>query len=147
MKGETMAVDKFRVGDLVYQYRPNRRLLRGDIGIAIEIIEGREQDEPHVKVRYLDGKEEIRDVKWMYYGGRSKPHRGKVIVKWLEGGSEGTLLHQEWPAEMVTEVGFALVRDPWGELHWLTPRDGEGDIRYGWRHSDQSCEIALQTVG
>jgi hypothetical protein len=146
----TGAVNKFRVGELVHQYRArykgNRRLLRGDIGTVTEIFDGREVDESHVKVRFLDGTEEIKDTNKTYYAGKPKPYQGKVIVKWLEGGPEGTPLHQEWPIEMVTELGFALALDPWGELHWLPPRDGEGDVRYGWRHSDQPCEIALQTV-
>ena len=148
-------VNEFGIGDLVYQYRANRRLIRGDIGTVIEVMEGRERDESHVKVRLLDGTEEIRDAKRTYYAGRPTPHEGNVIIKWLRGCPEGTLLHQEWPAEMVTELGFALAQDPWGELHWLPPRgglqwlppgDSGVDIPYGFRHSDQPREITMQTV-
>jgi len=100
----------------------------------VKIGEGREQDEGHVIVRFLGmDKEEWRDRTRLYYGGKPKNLPGKVILKWGDGRPEGTPFHQEWSSEMVTELGFSLLRDPWGELHWLPPRDDNGDIEYGFR--------------
>lgn len=141
-----MAIDKFRVGDLVWGYPSHGKLYEGNVGIATEVIVGRAQDEPHVKVRLPNGAEELRDVGRMRYAGRPMDRTGKVIVKWLDDQPGYVGLHQEWSAEMFTETGWALARDTWGQPHWLPPREQSGDIQYVFRHSDERHVVAMQTV-
>jgi hypothetical protein len=141
---ETM--EKFRVGDLVSAYPSRGRIYEGNIGVAIEIFSGRMHDEPHVKIRLPDGSEDIRDVRGMRYSGKPVERRGRVIVKWVDGWPEGTSLHQEWSAEMFTDEGWALARDPWGRPHWLPPRGPSGDVQYVFRHLDKRYVVAMQTV-
>ena len=67
-----------------------------------------------VKVLLANCTEEIWDRDAVTYGGKLNRQKGKVIVKWQGRRPKGVAEHQEWPMFAVTEVGFALVLDPWG---------------------------------
>ena len=131
-----MATTKFQAGDLVFFYG-SPRYYQFKAGIAEEVPEaGSTGDELHANIRFLDGVLEWRDVS--RYGSAGKPfsRKGRVVVKWLSAKGQGgrTLddfsrrigQHEEWDAEMFTESGWALVRDPWGDQHWLPPRSKKG---------------------
>lgn len=141
---------KFSVGDLVCRYassgrRGNRRYYQDYIGVAVQIRGVPPNDESHVKIRRADNSERILDVNSTRYVGKPKARRGSVIVKWLENQPEGVPSHQEWQTEMVTEIGWALARDPWGDLHWLPARETDGDVGYVFTHLDKRYEVAMQT--
>ena len=131
----------------LFERRVPRGLTRSDIGVITEIMDGRgEHDEPHVKVLLANCTEEIWDRDAVTYGGKLNRQKGKVIVKWQGRRPKGVAEHQEWPMFAVTEVGFALVLDPWGNPHCLPPRDAIGDVRYGLQDPDCYYFVAMQTI-
>ena len=99
-----------------------------------------------VKVLLANCTEEIWDRDAVTYGGKLNRQKGKVIVKWQGRRPKGVAEHQEWPMFAVTEVGFALVLDPWGNPHCLPPRDAIGDVRYGLQDPDCYYFVAMQTI-
>lgn len=155
---------KFSVGDLVHEYASGKNLnYQFRAGIAQEVpAAGVPTDEEHVKIRLLNGLSEWMDVS--RYGSAGKPYRrrGRVVIKWLkaEGPDYQTLdemrsllgQHEEWTAEMVTDSGWALAQDPWGERHWLPPRRKSGvDSVYTFYRGDvqdrQRYVVTMQQTG
>ena len=97
----------------------------------------------------LDGvNRKLRHLEELNKGGKLVRKKEKVIIKWHGERPLEVPEHQEWPMFALTEMGFALVRDPWGKPHCLPPRDARGDVKYelrrgtwwkSWRVSRTSC--------
>ena len=112
-EGEKDVLDFFRS----YRYGG---LTRADIGVVTEVLLGqREHDEPHVKVLLTTGVDDIWDLAGVKNGGRLVRKKGRVIIKWYGQRPLEVPEHQEWPMFALTEMGFALVRDPWCKPHCL----------------------------
>jgi len=155
---------KFSVGDLVYKYPSGKHLnYQYHAGIVEEVPPaGVPADESHAKIRLINGNCEWVDVG--RYGAAGTPyHRvGRVIVKWLRAHDlQGETLdevsdligqHVEWHAEMFTDSGWALARDPFGEQHWLPPRrrPGVDSIYIFYRGTGQDTRryvVTMQQTG
>ena len=133
-----MATTKFSVGDLVFRYAGGKKsYIQGNAGIVQEVPPpGVPADERHAYIRLINGDTIWIDIAGYGSAGKPFPRKGRVVVKWLnaQGPGGGPLdemagsigNHEEWLAEMFTNSGWALARDPWGVQHWLPPRREPG---------------------
>lgn len=154
-----MATSKFQVGDLVFRYGSRNRFRQWNVGIveelpAVETL----GDERHANIRLLDGSLKWIDVGQYGSAGRPISRKGRVVVKWIDARWVDTQTldeisnklgqHEELDAEMFAEDGWALVRDPWGEQHWLPPRreTGEDSIYVFDRGTGQVFVTMQQTM-